>query len=89
MTQSFPKDLSLMIEATIHEGVDGSGRGTFSFLVLPSPGDRLVVGNNRGSCDVLVVEYVEHHPVKVPSGEYARKNPYVTICAVYHSSVGE
>lgn len=41
-----------MIEAVIREEAEGSGYGTFQFLALPSPGERVVVGNSRGSLDI-------------------------------------
>ena len=78
-----------MIDAMIHWEKDGIGFGTHRFDVLPSPGDRLVVGNNRGSNDILIVDYVEHHPVRLPVSPNARPDPYVRICASYHSSFGD
>ena len=78
-----------MIEAAIHGEEPGTAWGNYRFDVLPSPGDRIVVGNNRGSCDVLIVDYVEHHPVIVPTPRMARPDPHVSICATYHHSFGD
>lgn len=78
-----------MIEAAV-QSEDGSAHwGIHRFGVLPSPGDRIVLGNNRGSNDILIVSYVEHHPVKVPTSPMARPDPYVAIYAAYHSSFGD
>lgn len=77
-----------MMDATLHEGRDSS-RGTFRFECLPSPGDHIHVGNIRGSMDVLRVVYVEHHPVKLPPGAFARPDPYVSIYVEEVSSYGD
>lgn len=53
-----------MVRAMVKEVArDGSvtGRGEFGFVQLPAPGDRVVVGNNRGGLDILAVHYVEYH----------------------------
>lgn len=68
-----------MIEAMIYEGRDNSGYGTYGFSHLPSPGDHIHVGNNRGSVDVLRVIQVEHHPVALPVRRNARPDAHVTI----------
>lgn len=89
-----------MIEASVIEPVVNDGDvlddpdkarnyGKFRFSVLPSPGDRIVVGNNRGSCDVLSVLYVEHHPVRVPTSPLARLDPYVVIHVTFLDSFGD
>lgn len=78
-----------MIEALVHGEGSETAWGTYRFDVLPSPGDRIVVGNNRGSCDILIVNYVEHHPVQVPTRPNADPNPYVIISATFHESFGD
>jgi len=78
-----------MIEAIVLGETEGSGYGTFRFSVLPSPGDRIVVGNNRGSCDILEVLYVEHHPVKMPPLAIARPDPWTSVVVAFHSSFGD
>ncbi len=75
-----------MIEAIVHGETEGSGYGTFRFVTLPNPGDRLVIGNGGGGLDILSVLYVEHHPVKLPPLANARPDPYVTICVAFHSN---
>lgn len=78
-----------MIEARVWCDEPETGWGTYRFEVLPSAGDRIVVGNNRGSCDILVVNYVEHHPVQVPTSPNARPDPYVMVNATFHDSFGD
>lgn len=80
---------SLMIDAAIHEGKEGSGRGTFRFIALPSPGDHIHIGNIRGSMDISRVIAVEHHPVKQPPSALARQDPYVSIQAEEIGSYGD
>lgn len=77
-----------MIEATIATGVEGGGLGRYRFEALPSPGDRIVVGSVSGSCDVLIVDFVEHHPVIVPTPRNARPDPHVMIFVHYYESFG-
>ena len=77
-----------MIEASVRRDEEGSGYGTFSFVALPSPGDRIIIGNNSGANDVLTVEYVEHHPVKQPRSPTANPAPWITIAVSFHSSFG-
>ncbi len=78
-----------MIEAAVHEGTEGSGYGTFGFAQLPSPGDRIVVPNIRGACDILRVQYVEHHPVKLPPPANAHPEPTASVIVIYESSFGD
>ncbi len=78
-----------MIEALVHGEGAGTAWGTYRFEVLPSPGDRIVVGNDRGSSDILNVNHVEHHPVQVPTRPNARPNPFVTISATFYDSFGD
>ena len=78
-----------MIEAMIHEGHDASSYGTFGFAHLPSPGDHIHIGNNRGSIDVLCVTQVEHHPVALPVRPNARPDAYVAICVTPVGSYGD
>lgn len=78
-----------MIEALVHGENPGTAWGKYRFEVLPSPGDRIVVGNDRGSSDILIVNHVEHHPVQVPTRPNARPTPYVMISATYHDSFGD
>ena len=69
-----------MFEAALVGDERGSGFGTFKFEHLPSPGDRIVIGNVIGSLDILRVRWIEHHPVKVPTSPVARPDPTVVIC---------
>jgi len=78
-----------MFEAQIVGTEDASGYGNYKFDHLPSHGDRIVIGNNRGSLDTLRVLWVEHHPVKIPASEYARHDPHVLICVEYIDSDDE
>ncbi len=78
-----------MIRVSVVGTNEASGWGDFNFLHVPSPEDRIVIGNIRGSLDVLRVLYVEHHPVKVPTPANARPDPYVTIVAEYLDSYGD
>jgi hypothetical protein len=40
---------------------DGSGRGEWDFLAIPSRGDRITIPSGR-SIEILEVLYVEHSP---------------------------
>ena len=61
-----------MFEAQIVGTGEGSGYGNFNFGHMPSPGDRIVIGNSQGSLDILRVLWIEHHPVKIPTPKTAR-----------------
>jgi hypothetical protein len=74
-----------MIEATVRGETEGSGYGTFRFLALPSPGDRVVVASMSGAIEVLTVKYIEHRPARFPpTSSSARAEPEVTICVAFH-----
>ena len=48
------------------------GRGDFEFVQLPSPGDRVVLGNERGDLDMVRVLRIKHLPVSVPPTKFER-----------------
>ena len=37
-------------------------RGSFALLQLPNPNDHIQILNERGQCDLLHVDYVQHTP---------------------------
>ena len=37
-------------------------RGSFALLQLPNPNDHIQILNERGQCDLLRVDYVQHTP---------------------------
>ena len=77
-----------MIEASVRGEKEGSGYGAFKFVALPSPGDRLIVGNSMGGNDILTVLYVEHTPAKTNPLSVERKDPAVSVVVRYHSEFG-
>ena len=70
-----------MIDAVVHSEEEDSNFGAFRFETLPVPGDRIRVGDIRGAPGILVVLYVEHHPVMLPVPATANQDPSVSICA--------
>lgn len=79
----------MTIEAVVLGEEPGTNYGLYRFIELPRSGDRIVVGNNRGSCDILVVRYVEHSPVRQPPSRFGYPDPSVRVITSYHSSFGE
>ncbi|WP_159014573.1 hypothetical protein [Acidisoma sp. S159] len=69
-----------VIDAVVHSEED-SDFGAFRFETLPVPGDRIKVGDIRGAPGILVVLYVEPHPVMLPVPATANQDPSVSICA--------
>jgi len=65
-----------VIDAVVHseEKTRTSGRSA-------STRDRIKVGDIRGAPGILVVLYVEHHPVMLPVPATANQDPSVSICA--------
>jgi hypothetical protein len=70
-----------VIDAVVHSEEEESDFGAFRFETLPVPGDRIKVGDIRGAPGILVVLYVEHHPVMLPVPATANQDPSVSICA--------
>jgi hypothetical protein len=68
-------------DAVVHSEEEDSNFGAFRFETLPVPGDRIRVGDIRGAPGILVVLYVEHHPVMLPVPATANQDPSVSICA--------
>jgi hypothetical protein len=74
-----------MIRASVVERLSKSattGRGDFDFLQLPAPGDRMTLGNNRGSNDIMEVIYVEHRPL--PAERFPSSPPIATAMIFVH-----
>jgi hypothetical protein len=78
-----------MIDAVVHSEEEDSDFGAFRFETLPVPGDRIKVGDIRGTTGVLVVLYVERHPVMLPVPAAAKQDPSVSICARFIQDLSE
>jgi hypothetical protein len=78
-----------VIDAVVHSEEEDSNFGAFRFETLPVPGDRIKVGDIRGTPGVLVVLYVEHHPVMLPVPAAANQDPSVAICARFIQDLSE
>jgi len=63
-------------------------RGTYEFVQLPSPGDRLFLHSDGelGSTQIVRVLYAEHHPVFVPKNRLAQPDPTVSLVVEYLGS---
>ena len=61
-----------------HDGSPG-GLGEHKFLSVPSPGDVVRTFHPSGNLEFWKVEYVEHHPVEVPTPQLARQDPHVVV----------
>ncbi len=55
-------------------------RGDHEFVQLPSPGDRIVVGNDSGDLEMVRVLRIKHVPVAVP---HARRDHNGAIARIY------
>jgi hypothetical protein len=78
-----------MIDAVIHSEERDSNFGAFRFETLPVPGDHIRVGDIRGAAGVLVVLYVEHHPLLLPVPATAKQDPSISICARFIQDLSE
>jgi hypothetical protein len=54
-------------------------RGDHDFVQLPSPGDRLMLGNDRGDIETVRVLRIKHVPVRVPAGKFGGSSPFARI----------
>lgn len=78
-----------MIEIPVYDEHEGVGYGVYRFTVLPSAGDRIIVSNNRGSCDILSVEHIKHYPAKVPTPPGADSESKARVVVRFESSFGD
>jgi hypothetical protein len=78
-----------VIEAEVHSEEQDSKFGAFRFATLPVPGDRITVGSVSGLSGILVVLYVEHHPISLPVLASANQDPSVSICARFIQDLSE
>ncbi len=70
-----------MPRARIIEITDGkaTGRGDYEFVQLPAPGDRVVVGNERGDLEMLRTLRVKHLPTSVPATKFEKRGPLAIV----------
>ena len=79
----------MMIEAWVHSEERVTDYGMFRFAVLPVPGDRISLAGMRGAAGMLVVLYVEHHPIILPVSSRESQDPSVSICVRFMQAIEE
>lgn len=53
--------------------------GDYDFAQLPSPGDRITLGSDRGDTEMVRVLRIKHVPLPVPAPKHAGHTPIVRI----------
>jgi hypothetical protein len=64
-----------MAHALVMEITDGkaTARGDHDFVQIPAPGDRVVLGNQRGDLEMLRVIRIKHLPASLPLSKFEKR----------------
>ena len=64
-----------MIRCRVIEITNGKAgtRGDYEFVQLPTPGDRMTIGNTRGDLEMLRVVRIKHLPTNVPANKFEKQ----------------
>jgi hypothetical protein len=61
-----------MVRCRVIEVTDGKAgaRGDYEFVQIPTPGDRVTLGNTRGDLEMMRVVRIKHLPTSVPPNKF-------------------